>query len=468
MHVVVIVLGDVGRSPRMQYHCQSLLECGHSVTLVGYTGEELIPFLVEQEAHKNKNHQVGQPPPSSSRLRVVRFDVPDLAALRSFGPVYFVVRTIMLSLYLLLSLVRHIPNSAPVDFVLVQNPPALPLLLVALGYCQLRAFRQRRRPGLIIDWHNLGFSMLRKGSVTQRLAEAYERFLAPMADGHLTVTKAMEDFLKNDLKITKNIDVLYDQPPAFFQPLNANEQHELLTRLQPMLFQTCPAAWTQSLGPHQTLFTELIDDSGQQARHRPGRPALVTSSTSWTPDEDFATLLEALVLLDEQIRTAPNNGLRILVLITGKGPDRAKFEEQMSRLRLDQIAVATVWLDAADYPLLLACADLGVSLHTSTSGLDLPMKILDLFGCETPVVAHDFSCLSELVQDGINGRVFRTSQDLADALYELLSPLSQSSVSNHAFGDLKSYSQKLQEQPRWHENWMDHAFPVLIKSSPMG
>ena len=38
-HIVVLVLGDVGRSPRMQYHALSLLENGHYVTLVGYAGE---------------------------------------------------------------------------------------------------------------------------------------------------------------------------------------------------------------------------------------------------------------------------------------------------------------------------------------------------------------------------------------------------------------------------------------------
>ena len=39
LHVVVIVLGDVGRSPRMQYHAQSLIKHGHTVSLVGYNGE---------------------------------------------------------------------------------------------------------------------------------------------------------------------------------------------------------------------------------------------------------------------------------------------------------------------------------------------------------------------------------------------------------------------------------------------
>jgi hypothetical protein len=39
LHVIVIVLGDLGRSPRMQYHANSLINEGHIVSLVGYEGE---------------------------------------------------------------------------------------------------------------------------------------------------------------------------------------------------------------------------------------------------------------------------------------------------------------------------------------------------------------------------------------------------------------------------------------------
>lgn len=38
-HVVVVVLGDVGRSPRMQYHALSLAKCGFSVTFLGFCSE---------------------------------------------------------------------------------------------------------------------------------------------------------------------------------------------------------------------------------------------------------------------------------------------------------------------------------------------------------------------------------------------------------------------------------------------
>lgn len=38
-HVTVVVLGDVGRSPRMQYHALSLAKSGFSVTLLGFCSE---------------------------------------------------------------------------------------------------------------------------------------------------------------------------------------------------------------------------------------------------------------------------------------------------------------------------------------------------------------------------------------------------------------------------------------------
>ena len=43
--VCVCVLGDIGRSPRMQYHALSLLSEGAELSLVAYEGENLVPPL---------------------------------------------------------------------------------------------------------------------------------------------------------------------------------------------------------------------------------------------------------------------------------------------------------------------------------------------------------------------------------------------------------------------------------------
>ena len=48
-HVVVVVLGDTGRSPRMQYHAHSFAELKYNVTLVGYEGEKCIPTVCSHD-----------------------------------------------------------------------------------------------------------------------------------------------------------------------------------------------------------------------------------------------------------------------------------------------------------------------------------------------------------------------------------------------------------------------------------
>jgi beta-1,4-mannosyltransferase len=232
-----------------------------------------------------------------------------------------------------------------------------------------------------------------------------------------------------------------------------------------------PATWSTNASPDAsnasdvatTLLTEHIRSRGEH-RVRRGRPALVTSSTSWTPDEDFGVLLSALLGLDAKIESETSS-LRVLVVVTGKGPQKREYEERMSHLRLRNVAVQTLWLEPADYPKLLACADVGVSLHTSTSGLDLPMKVLDLFGCEVPVCALSFACLSELVEDGTNGRVFESAGGLRDLLWELLSPLaSEPSAPAHGFGPLATYSANLKGMPRWDDQWKENALPFLLKT----
>ena len=88
---------------------------------------------------------------------------------------------------------------------------------------------------------------------------------------------------------------------------------------------------------------------------------LVVCPTSWTPDEDFDLLLEALERAERDIaRAAPSSTPTLAVILTGRGALRASFEARAARRSFKAIAVRTHWLEPADYPVLIGMADLGL------------------------------------------------------------------------------------------------------------
>lgn len=207
------------------------------------------------------------------------------------------------------------------------------------------------------------------------------------------------------------------------------------------------------------IFTTL---SSNGPIFRDDRPALVVSSTSWTADEDFSILLTAL----DAYQAAKSRGRalpRLLVLITGRGELRAPFEVAVARREAagawPDVSARCLFLPAADYPVLLGCADLGISMHQSSSGRDLPMKVADMFGCGMPVLARGFACLDELVRDGENGRVFGDAEELAAQLEDTLEgfPRAPRLEALKAFFDpSKRKSAKDgdgEEWSNWDENW---------------
>lgn len=82
---------------------------------------------------------------------------------------------------------------------------------------------------------------------------------------------------------------------------------------------------------------------------------------------------------------------KIVLFLTGKGPLREFYEKKFKQENFSNIKVNFVWLDPGDYPILLGSCDLGICLHKSSSDLDLPMKVVDMFGAQLPVCAYSFS-----------------------------------------------------------------------------
>ncbi|KAM3826903.1 chitobiosyldiphosphodolichol beta-mannosyltransferase isoform 1-T1 [Vipera latastei] len=431
--VAVLVVGDLGRSPRMQYHALSLARRGRRVAFIGYAGTK-----PHNEIISNENIEI----------------VP-LTELKIWqvGPRFFqyIIKVIVQSFQLLYTLLRI----APPGYVLLQNPPGLPSIAVSWIFCLLRNSK------LTIDWHNYGYTLMGlthgKRHPIVRIAKWYEELFGSLSNYNICVTNAM----KEDLQMNCNIRAitLYDKPASFFKETPLSEQHKLFIRLSE---DYAPFKAVESVPPdhvERSAFTQFDAISGS-ATHRPGRPALLISSTSWTEDEDFSILLEAL----KEYEHCVSNGAKLpslVCVITGKGPLKDHYTRLMATLHFKHIQICTPWLEAEDYALLLGSADLGVCLHKSSSGLDLPMKVVDMFGCCLPVCAVQFQCLHELVKHDVNGLIFKDSCELAEQLKMLLGEFPAEE------GQLALFRRNLRlaKQQRWDESWEQTVFPLFSDQS---
>jgi len=175
----VIVLGDVGRSPRMQYHTQSLLEENFNVDLIGYVETKPLESLITAQP-QCKIHELTAVP------------ITNLTPI-----IKLMFKTIWQTLSLLIALISiRRPN-----LLLLQNPPGIPTLCVCYFYCLIT------RCKFIIDWHNYTYTVLAltmaKGerSFICRLAKFMEGYFGAKANAHFCVTKAMKENLKEQWNI---------------------------------------------------------------------------------------------------------------------------------------------------------------------------------------------------------------------------------------------------------------------------
>ena len=105
-------------------------------------------------------------------------------------------------------------------------------------------------------------------------------------------------------------------------------------------------------------------------------------------------------------------------------------------------------------------ADLGLCLHQSSSGLDLPMKLADLRGAGVPAAPTTTRrCSSEVMATGQEGVTFRDPGELANVLV-VASPRDPTSP-DRPLGEVRAW---LQQHPpeRWDAQWESAARPVLL------
>ncbi|KAI4494889.1 hypothetical protein M0804_001090 [Polistes exclamans] len=417
-NVCIVVLGDVGRSPRMQYHALSFANEGFDVDFIGYPGSS--PLNQIQNNSHIKIHYLPHYPALENSLPTV---------------LNYIVKVIWQSVTLLFVLFsKRISN-----YILIQNPPAIPTIPI----CWLFSILSESK--LFIDWHNYAHSLmalsLNKDHTVVKIAKFIETYFGRKACYNFCVTQAMKEDLQKQWGIEAH--VLYDRSENSFKPISLKQKHEFLVKLSKK-YNVFAGNNTET-----TIFTQSV---GDEVNLLPERPGFIISSTSWTEDEDFSILITALQEYENACQEGNSGLANLLCLITGKGPLKDFYTSIIKSKNWNYVKIIMLWLENDEYPKLLACADLGICLHISSSGLDLPMKVVDMFGCGLPVCAYNFSCLSELVKHDENSYVFSDEQELAQQLkswfYQF--PINESVTKTRK--KFQNHLLKFQEL-RWHDNW---------------
>lgn len=387
----------------MQYHAVSLADAGGEVDLVGLEGAAVIPSVTASPlitVHRLPDRAFA----GRTQGGVRRFLFASLA--RAAGQATKLYATLM-----------RLPKPST---ILVQNPPAFPTLFICWLVSRLRGAR------LVIDWHNLSHTIaaVRLGEhhrAVKSLARS-ERRWARRADAHLTVSKALADWLWREYRVKAT--VVYDRPAAAFTKPSDAAAADLWARIAP------------------------------DAKLPSTRLPIAVCPTSWTPDEDFDLLLEALERAERQLG---GDQPRLAMLLTGRGPLRASFEARLAKRKLNAIAVRMLWLEPQDYPTLVGMAELGLCLHQSSSGLDLPMKLADIRGAGVPAATYDYApVVGEVMTTGQEGVLFRDPGDLARLLVAIGRPSADPGLA-------QSRAWLAHHEPeRWQVQWEQSARPVLL------
>lgn len=371
----VLVVGDAGRSQRMQYHVASLAQHYPKIDFIGNFETSCI-----KEIEDNEN--------------IKKINLLQSATLNCFYLIY--ILTVVIKCKILL----------------VQNTPAIPSLLIPMLLYPILRYKGTT---VIIDWHNLSYTISSQKYGRYHIYTVILQFVEWMSTKvfplHICVSETFRSWLQDNYNIRPL--TFYDKPYNC-QQVDDDQKKKLLQNVLPYANEN-------------------------------DRPRIIMTSTSWTADERFDILWNALGLLDKSFT---DGNIHFYIIISGKGEMRKHYETLLDSKPFDHIQVLMFWIDHTLYSQLLSCVDFGICLHDSTSGLDLPMKIVDMLGCGIPVLAKAYSGISELINPGLNGKLFNTE-------FELYSLMKNTTLQD--WNELKKNIENAY-QPTFKQSWNENMY----------
>lgn len=415
--LVIIVLGDLKRSPRMQLHARAAK--GAFVTqLFGY--------------HSIGNDQADQAVLGEDVVSLGR--TPLRLKRRWTSLLWRIPRRILVEQFQLFS--KFIEFSR-CRVLLVQNPPAVPLIPILFVLRVL--FRKR----ILVDWHNFGSDILALNLGPKHpfvaIYQFLERIVGALGHEHLCVSEALQRPLQRRIGISSPV-VVYDLP----RNLENDGSDKIAFQERLRSFEFDPQLEKEG--------AQLIDSE---------KTLIAVCPTSWTEDDAFDLLLDSVHQLDELISESNLNSIpavQCLIIITGKGTRKEEFIDQIEKTHWKYSKITTTWLSIQDYSSLIKNADLGVSLHDSASGYDLPIKLADFQSVQTIPVLLDYGpVIRERMSPGEDGLTFKSSGDLANILFD---GVQAKAIGKKPFSQIQDNLNQ-REDHSWEDQWSEKVAPII-------